>query len=135
MLRPFTTTQEKIWYLVWDGYGDLPQTPRPRVQRPQRNYLLYYGGIDDAGDLRIGEHREPPEYWFPDDKFWCVATDVDLYWTYVEGSQACIDAISNSSELESVPAQLSHGLAVDSDTLNRLSPVGKKPWGCRIVYE
>ncbi len=76
ILRPFTTTPEKIRYLVWDGYGSLPATSRPRVQRLHRNYLLYYGGIDDAEDLGIGEHREPPEYWFPDDKSWCVATDV-----------------------------------------------------------
>ncbi|SHK57764.1 hypothetical protein [Alicyclobacillus tolerans] len=128
-LRPFTTTPEKIWYLVWDGYGSILPTSQPRVQRPHRNYLPYYGGIDDTRDLGIDEHREPPEYWFPDDKSWCVATDVDLCWTYVGGSKACIDAILNSSELESVPAELSHGLTVDSDIFNRLSPDEKKQWG------
>lgn len=71
IFRPFTTTPEEIC-----GYGSILPTSRSRVQRPHRNYLLCCGGIDDAGDLGIGEHQRPPEYWFPDDKSWCVATDL-----------------------------------------------------------
>lgn len=130
LLGSFTATPEKVWYLVWEGYGDVPQTSGPRVQRPHRNYLLYCGGIDDIGGRGIPEHhREPPEYWFPEDKSWCVATDMDLFWTYIGGSRACIDAILNSPDLETVPAELNDGLTVESDEINLLSDEEKSEWG------
>lgn len=84
LLVAFTATPDKVWYLVWDGYGDIHRTSRPRVHQSQRDYLLYCGDIGDIDGRGISEHhREPPEYWFPEDKSWCVATDVDLFWTYV----------------------------------------------------
>ena len=62
ILGSFTATTDKMWYLVWDGHGDIPRTSLPRVQRPHRNYLLYSGGIDDVGDRGIPEHHvQPPE--------------------------------------------------------------------------
>ena len=130
LLNSFTATPEKVWYLVWEGYGDVPQTSRPRVQRPQRNYLLYCGAINDIGEGGISEHhRQPPEYWFPKDKSWCVATDVDLFGTYVGGSRDCIDALLNSPDLETVPAELNDGLTVESDVINRLTNEEKSKWG------
>ena len=86
LLSFFTETPDKMWYLVWEGHGDLPRSSRPRVQRSHRHYFLFSGYLDDVSDRSIPEyHREPPEYWFPEDKSWCVATDIDLYWTYVGG--------------------------------------------------
>lgn len=74
------------------------------------------------GGRSISEHhRESPEYWFPEDKSWCVATDMDLFWTYVGGSHTCIDALLNSPDLEAVPAELNDGLTVESDEMNKLS--------------
>jgi len=130
ILQDFTGTPEKVWFCVWEGYGSLARTSKHRVHRPQRSYLLYVGDLAGMVDFRIGEfHRLPPEYWFPDDKSWCVATDIDLYWTYVGGSQSCIEAILRNSELESVPAELGHGLTVDADCVNRLSDEEKSAWG------
>lgn len=122
LLGSFTATADKLWYLVWEGHGDVTHSSRPRIKRPQRSYLLYRGGIDDVGVRDMPEHhQEIPEYWFPEDKSWCVATDVDLSWTYVGGSRTCIDAILNSPNLESVPAGLNDGLTVESDEMNALS--------------
>lgn len=122
LLASFTTTSDHVWYLVWDGHGDVPPTCRQRVRGWERNYLLYRGAIGDIGGGRISEHhRDAPEYWFPDDKSWCVATDMDLFWTYVGGSRACIDAVLNSPDLEAVPATLHDGLTIESDVVNRPS--------------
>ena len=34
-----------------------------------------------------------PNIWWPEDHAWCVATDIDLFDTYVGGSRECIKAI------------------------------------------
>ena len=68
------------------------------------------------------------DYWFPEDRAWCVATDTDLYWTYVGGSRRCVDAVLGGSGLECVPAEIDHGLTIDSDVFNRLSPEEKAKW-------
>lgn len=35
-----------------------------------------------------------PSLWWPDDRTWCVATEIDFRWTYVGGSQVCINEIA-----------------------------------------
>ncbi len=122
LLRSFTATPDKIWYLIWDGYGDVPRMPLPRVKGLHRNYLLYCGDIGDIDVRGIPEHHHQlPDYWFPEDKSWCVATDMDLFWTYVGGSRTCINAVLKTPDFESVPADLDDGLTVVSDEVNALS--------------
>lgn len=92
ILRPFTGTSGIVWYLVWEGHGILHAPSALRLRRTARSYLLYGGGIDDAADLGIGTNRRVvADYWFPEDQAWCVATDVDLFWTYVGGSRTCVE--------------------------------------------
>lgn len=58
---------------------------------------------DDLGDLKHfyeWPRRRPADYWFPQDPSWCVASDVDLCWTYVGGTQRCIEAILSCADLE-----------------------------------
>ena len=127
ILSRFTTTSQKVWYCIWEGYGNLPKRARPRVRREGRNYCLYVADLCAVPEFSQF-HGSPPEYWFPDDRAWCVAGDVDLYWTYVGGSKRCIEAILDDPRLEAVPAELEHGLTVDSDALNRLTVAEKAAW-------
>lgn len=130
LLRPFTATPETVWYLVWEGHGFLDPSTAPRVHRPGpraanafRSYLLYSGGIDDAADLGLNApFPVVADYWFPEDRAWCVATDVDLFWTYVGATRACVAAILGGSGLEGVPADLDHGLTVESDQIHARPP-------------
>jgi hypothetical protein len=39
-----------------------------------------------------------------------VATDIDLYDTYVGGSQECIEAVLNNPDLEALPTTMDTGL-------------------------
>ena len=51
-----------------------------------RNYLLFEGPIDAAGELGgwvdPGRHTRSraqlPNLWWPDDHAWCVASEIDL---------------------------------------------------------
>ncbi len=124
ILKRFTLGSDQVWYLVWEGHGECG---RWLAERPHRRYVVYRG---DLGDLKhfYDWTRYPADYWFPQDHAWCVATDVDLYWTYVGGTQRCIQAILSCADLEVVPVDLDQGLTVDSDVVNRLSPEEKSRW-------
>ena len=37
---------------------------------------------------------------------WCVATDIDLYNTYISASRECIEAVLNNPDLEALPTTL-----------------------------
>ena len=36
---------------------------------------------------------DDPNYWWPEDRAWCVVTDTDFDWAYVAGTAACIEEI------------------------------------------
>lgn len=106
LLREHTTTPERCWFGIWDGYGwDRPAAAPtvPRVQLPHRDYLLYAGAVE-AGLAFLQTQREIADLWWPTDRAWCVYGDVDLNATYVAGSTELIEALMASVDLEAVAA-------------------------------
>jgi hypothetical protein len=61
---------------------------------------------------------QSPSLWWPRDRAWCVATEVDLVSTFAGGSREGIDAILNSPLLESLPIGIASRIARSSDDLN-----------------
>ncbi len=90
----------------------------PRLELVSRAYLLLHGGVTDVAEVEELLHDQSPNLWWPDDRAWCVATEIDFGWTYVGGSEALIDAVLSDPELEALPAQLTDGATYDSDLLN-----------------
>ncbi len=147
LLAKYTTTPLSCWFCLWDGYGYLhpggvahqffarppsartriwlwrlslrwstPKPPRadgPRVRLPGRDYLLFHAPLADALGWEDG-----PNLWWPDDRAWCVASEIDLPYTYVGGPQALIDAIINDPAIEALPATPADGITYDSDKIN-----------------
>ncbi len=74
----------------------------PRVRLPNREYFLYRGGVDAALAF-VGSQNQTPNLWWPADGGWCVASEIDLEWTYVGGSRELIDAIVTDRRLEAWP--------------------------------
>lgn len=67
--------------------------------------------------------EQPPGYqsanlWWPDDHAWCVATDIDFSWTYLAGTEALADELTNHPKLEVIRTRLDHRITYDADTLN-----------------
>jgi hypothetical protein len=112
LLRSHTTTVEKCWFCVWEGYAwqgrasdpipaDVLNGPKVVVSR--RDYVLYGGPIEAAAAIDDADSHSP-NLWWPADQSWCVASDIDLPWTYVGGSSKLIEELLAREDLEVLPA-------------------------------
>jgi hypothetical protein len=120
LLRGFTRAPEYCWFCLWAGYDlqgwlltapgvvsvrrpdPLPPTVRngPRVCLPGRDYLLYTGPVEAVvapGQLSLGQTAN---LWWPQDRAWCVASEIDLAWTYVGGTKELVDALVSHPDIE-----------------------------------
>ena len=123
--REWTTTPERCWFCVWDGYGwertqltrpGEPSAPLPglipeavlrgpRVHLPERDYLLYTGPVEAVGAVApVAGSYQTANLWWPSDRAWCVASEIDLAWTYVGGPAGLIERLLADGRLEVLPA-------------------------------
>jgi hypothetical protein len=120
VLTPLTAAPQRIFFCVWDGhfqsnavrYGSgfpsvaLPRPdPPPRlVELPIRSYGLFEGALNGVTSIDIAHRRigQPPNLWWPSDRSWIVASEIDLPWTYVGGSKVLIDRVLANPKLESL---------------------------------
>ena len=91
----------------------------PAFHLPERDYYLFSGPLDaistsfDVAPLWI-----PAQLWWPDDRAWCVATEIDLSWTYLGGSEECVKAVLADQEIEALATEAGHRITADSDHIN-----------------
>lgn len=122
LLAQHTSTPDRCWFCLWEGYGYLhpggtralwmtgrpprrpgglpwwrrisirrptPRHPKgPRVQLPNRDFILYSGSVAQGAGWEDG-----PNLWWPEDRAWCVASEIDLDETFIGGTRALIEAI------------------------------------------
>jgi hypothetical protein len=121
VLAEFTTTPEVCWFCLWDGFGGLDLIPGfdelSRVSGPGRRYLLFRVMTAGTDDPDLG-WPENPQLWWPDDRAWCVATDIDLDSTYVGASRECVARLLAEPGLEVVPARIDDRVDGGADTIN-----------------
>jgi len=128
VLRAHTSNRNPLWLAMWEGYGYIyagnafatltatsmlvpegeelgpsplvlrrpPPRPRgaPRLSLPNREYLLYRGSF-----AQVPGWMEGPNLWWPADRAWCVASEIDLPWTFVGGSSDLIEAVLGHQDL------------------------------------
>ncbi len=116
VLALHTTTPSTCWFGVdstWHGDA------RPALQLGGIDYLLVRGPVELAAENFADEPVEQSaQLWWPDDRAWCVATDVDLMTTYVGGSAACIAELVAADGLEAAAVPAEQRVTADADTLN-----------------
>lgn len=118
-LTRHTSTPDRCWFCLWDGYGVPvamtvypPGTGRPRtsrftvrlprlrprrpsrklVQLPNREYRLFTGPVAKGEGWVHG-----PNLWWPEDRAWCVASEIDLDYTLVGGTEELIGELMGAS--------------------------------------
>jgi hypothetical protein len=86
-----------------------------------RTYHLFRGPLE-AAPLGINGIDQPPNLWWPDDRAWCVATEIDGFSTYVGGSQSCIAAVLGDERFEALRSDVSNRFDIHSDQVNPPPP-------------
>lgn len=122
ILARHTSTADSCWFCLWDGYGYLtgavvefraykvkpgqpppkgpfvrrprrPKLQQSRVRLPNRQYLLFTGAVAEGDGWQDG-----PNLWWPADRAWCVASEIDLDYTLVGGSsELCTELIASGA--------------------------------------
>ncbi|MFI7543339.1 hypothetical protein [Actinoplanes sp. NPDC049599] len=106
ILAAHTTTADRCYVCVWDGWGP-DARPAPKVVIPHREYWLFQGpltGLGTAGSARAGLEDEQPAFVWPADHAWCFAHDVDPHWAGIGGPAQLIDRLITDPELDAVRA-------------------------------
>ena len=124
ILRSETSTPESCWFCLWQGFGWVEEVVPaavwngPRVHLPNRDYLLYGGPVQSVVLTSEGGRQpaaQSASLWWSADRAWCVATEIDLSWTYVSGTARLIESVLHDPRLEAVAAAA-------EDPLTRVEP-------------
>ena len=133
-LAPYTPTALARYFCVWSGWGrgatvrdpsgsgEVPIARRSQrsriVELPWREYELFEGSLASAisFELSNGNCFQSPNLWWPSDHSWCVASEIDLPWTYVGGSKELIGHLLADERLETVLCAPSDPLWTDLPT-------------------
>jgi hypothetical protein len=118
VLRRHTATPGDCWFGVAADLGN-PTASAPTLDLPRGGFWLLRGPVDLAATNLADEPAEQSAgLWWPADRSWVVATDVDLVSSYVAGSVACITAILAADGLEAAPAEPGQRVTGDADRVN-----------------
>jgi hypothetical protein len=92
----------------------------PTVSLPSREYFLYRGPIEVVPRFEhMPGHLQTPNMWWPEDRAWFVATEIDFNSTLVACTRACARALLfPDSGLEVLEISAETRLDVDGDTVN-----------------
>jgi hypothetical protein len=121
VLARHTGTPQRCWFAAWEGWGCLSfeRDAVPAFEIPARRLLLFTGPITA---VRTSLCEEPswqsPTIWWPDDRAWCVETEVDAMTTYVGGTRECVADLTAQPDLEAMEIDHSDGVTWASDRIN-----------------
>jgi len=110
-------TDGECFFALWDGHGWSesipPAVPKqvvagPRLHHPGRDYIVFAGTLSALATLGhrwiddIDETQSPNFFW-PADRSWCVATEIEFDSALVAGSSELIGSLLADPALEARP--------------------------------
>lgn len=112
---------EAMIHNMWESRRPIPD-PLGNVQTlkgQHRDYILFRGDLQTVPSL--SQHPrwfQSPSLWWPEDRAWCVATEIDGYDTFIGGSHACIERILDCPDLEALPLSVDDRIDGGADMIN-----------------
>jgi hypothetical protein len=126
VLGGHTTTPADCWFAVWSGFG-FSGDQDATLDLPAREYVLMRGPVERAAaNLAKEPSEQSANLWWPDDRAWFVATDVDLMTTYVGGTTVCIADLVATEGLEVAAVPVDQRVDWTADSLNPLPEDGPR---------
>jgi hypothetical protein len=95
----------------------------PKVTLPGRDYFLLNGPLTAARELghrtRWGSFfPQSPNLFWPQDRTWCVASEIDLFCTFVAGSEKLAETLLADLRFEAWRVFPGDSITWDSDNIN-----------------
>jgi len=93
VLKSHTNTPEKIWFGIWVGYESVCEVYKltPTFSLLGRDYYLLSGNLTQSQrSLCRGPFYQSANIFWPDDRAWCVGSDVDLKSSYISASESAV---------------------------------------------
>ena len=94
----------------------------PRLRHPGRDYVMLTGSLTEASSIAepVGSLPWPlsGNLVWPEDRAWCIGTEVDLDSTLVGCTRAAAADILSCEELEAFPIGPAESLQYDADPIN-----------------
>ena len=124
VLGEFTSTPERCYFAVWEGYAGLDvrlDRGATKLESPHldRAYYIFRGPLDGVMSFHEWWYfNQSPNIWWPEDRAWCVATEIDDQDTFVGGSAACIERVLAHPKLEALPIAIDARVDHYGDTIN-----------------
>lgn len=148
VLAEHTSRDTSCFFALWEGWGWIHGSPAvavvtwpgeqarpvppafpdevirgPRLRHPARNYLLFAGPLIAA--RQIGWQSswnaffpQSPNLFWPEDRSWCVATEIDFDSTIVAGDERLVASLLAAPDLEVWRVSVDDSLAHTADTVN-----------------
>lgn len=110
VLHDATTTPDDVFVAIWIGWGDTPRERFPGaavLPTEAREHFLLRGPLDgvlDPVSISPRDDRPASGIWWPADRAWLVATEIDFAWTFVAGSPDLAQRLHDHPDLETLPA-------------------------------
>ena len=123
VLKEFTATPERCYSGIWHGYAKLNNPfhlkwPTLEIPGADRKYFILRGPLDGVMSFYEWIWYQSPNLWWPEDRAWFVATEIDFNNTFVGGSAACIERVLAHPELEALPIAIDARVDAYGDTIN-----------------
>ena len=103
-----------------EGVHESPSQPAylpegsPLFERPGRHYGLTYSSDPSAAASWEGRPIGiSPQLWWPDDRSWIVATEIDLVSTYIACSGQLADELMSDDQIEAIRVEPGHSVCLD----------------------
>lgn len=145
-LERHTTTPDDVWFALWNGFGQLndggsswlvasdggetvesapalltaAERGAATLSMPMgRDYLVFRGPLSAIAPLtQQGVWEQSPNLWWPADRAWCVATEIDFDSTLVSCSLSVATDLLNDPRFEAFEVDWSDSLMWNADTVN-----------------
>ena len=112
LLSRNTGTPHRCNFAWWEGgfHGDRKRLEAVEIGEYQ--YFVYQRELDETPP------RDSPNLWWPEDRAWCVATDVDSFFTILGGSQDCVNKVLFHNEFEALPVNVYDPMVIAEDSID-----------------
>jgi hypothetical protein len=120
ILTANTASPDTCWFALWEGFGTTSHRSSAILRIPARAYYLFCAPLktvevsfNTAAPFDTTAFHQTANLWWPNDKAWCVATEVDAMFTYVGGTKKVIHEIISTSVFEADFVEPSDSLSFD----------------------